>query len=183
MLITLDCGNTQTIIAIFNYAFENFEILAQSNIPTEKLMNPQELRGALSRLLLYVSADELRGALSQDRQKLFKLAIYSSVVPERNSVIEETLCSVAENVVRAGVHIQTGLKIAYDEPEKLGIDRFVNAVFAFYQFKSPVLVVDMGTATTVTAVDEDGVLRGGLIMPGCKRRARLYLMRLHSYLM
>jgi type III pantothenate kinase len=62
--------------------------------------------------------------------------------------------------------MNTGLNLKVDEPDKLGSDRIADAVAADALYPAPVAVADFGTATTITAVDENHSLIGGSIMPG-----------------
>jgi len=65
-----------------------------------------------------------------------------------------------------GPGIRTGMPILYDNPKEVGADRIVNAVAAYEQRKSAVIVVDFGTATTFDYVSERGEYMGGAICPG-----------------
>ena len=62
--------------------------------------------------------------------------------------------------------IKTGMAIHLDNPRELGADRIVNAVAAYEKFKTSVIVVDFGTATTFDYVSDNGVYEGGVISPG-----------------
>jgi type III pantothenate kinase len=66
-----------------------------------------------------------------------------------------------------------GIKIGYRDPRRLGVDRLAAAIGAHARFpKRNVLVVDCGTATTVTALRRDGAILGGAIFPGIELWAR-----------
>jgi type III pantothenate kinase len=62
--------------------------------------------------------------------------------------------------------IKTGMPIHLDNPKELGADRIVNAIAAYERFRSSVIVVDFGTATTFDYVSEKGIYEGGVISPG-----------------
>ena len=62
--------------------------------------------------------------------------------------------------------MKNGLKIKTDNPAQLGSDQVVNAVAALAQYAPPLLIIDMGTATTVSVINQEGSYIGGLIMPG-----------------
>lgn len=64
--------------------------------------------------------------------------------------------------------LDLGISIRYDNPKQLGTDRICNAVGAYHLYGGPVIVVDMGSATTVCAINEDGEFLGGVILPGLK---------------
>jgi len=65
-----------------------------------------------------------------------------------------------------GPGIKTGMPIFYDNPKEVGADRIVNAVAAFERYKTDVIVVDFGTATTFDYVSAKGEYMGGCISPG-----------------
>ncbi|HWI40656.1 MAG TPA: type III pantothenate kinase, partial [Verrucomicrobiae bacterium] len=62
--------------------------------------------------------------------------------------------------------IKTGMPILYDNPKEVGADRVVNAVAGFEKFRSPLIIVDFGTATTFDYVNRKGEYVGGAIAPG-----------------
>ena len=62
--------------------------------------------------------------------------------------------------------IKTGLNILYDNPKDLGADRIINAVAAIAEYKCPLIVIDLGTATTFCVIDEKGNYLGGAVAPG-----------------
>ena len=65
-----------------------------------------------------------------------------------------------------GPGIRTGMPIYYDNPKEIGADRIVNAVAAYEKYKSSVIIVDFGTATTFDYVSPKGEYLGGVISPG-----------------
>ena len=70
-----------------------------------------------------------------------------------------------------GPGIKTGLNIQMENPAQIGSDLIVAAVAALSRFKPPLIIVDMGTATTMTAIDKNGTYVGGCISPGPKLSA------------
>ncbi len=94
-------------------------------------------------------------------------AIISSVVPTLTGTMRSAvklLCGVRALVVGAG--IKTGLNIKIDNPAQLGSDLVVGAVAGIHSYSPPLLIVDMGTATTFTVIGKDSCLLGGAIVPG-----------------
>jgi type III pantothenate kinase len=67
-----------------------------------------------------------------------------------------------------GPGVKTGINIKYENPREVGADRIVNAVAAFEIYKSPLIIVDFGTATTFCAISSKGEYLGGVICPGIK---------------
>ncbi len=97
----------------------------------------------------------------------FNGAIISSVVPEltrifKNAIEKATGCQAL--VVAAG--LKNGLKITTDNPKELGADLVAGAVGAISQYELPCLVMDLGTATKISVIDEGGVFAGCTIAPG-----------------
>ena len=68
--------------------------------------------------------------------------------------------------LEVGPGIRTGMRILYDNPREVGADRIANAIAAYAAYGGPTIVVDFGTATTLTAVSAEGDFLGGAIAPG-----------------
>jgi type III pantothenate kinase len=97
----------------------------------------------------------------------FEGAIISSVVPPLTEIFRtaaEKITGCRPLVVGAG--IKTGLNIMIENPSSLGADIVAASVGAIAQFPLPVIVIVMGTATTITVVDEGNRFIGGAIAPG-----------------
>jgi len=95
--------------------------------------------------------------------------IISSVVPPvLNSFKTAILKLTGISPLVVGPWIKTGLNILLDNPALAGGDLIVGAVAALAEYKPPLLVIDMGTATTITAIDAKGNFLGGSIFPGVK---------------
>jgi type III pantothenate kinase len=95
-------------------------------------------------------------------------AILSSVVPATIFNLK-TLCRRYFNcdpLVVGEKGCQLGIKVLLDRPEEVGADRVVNAVAGKDRYTAPLIVVDLGTATTFDVVDKDGNYVGGVIAPG-----------------
>ncbi len=95
-------------------------------------------------------------------------AIMASVVPEANFNLV-TLCRRycnSEPLVVGEPGVVLGVRALVDRPEEVGADRLVNTVAAHDRYKTPLIVVDFGTATTFDVVDGDGNYCGGVIAPG-----------------
>jgi len=97
----------------------------------------------------------------------FEGAILSSVVPPLRNVLKEAVSYLTKKeplVVSAGV--KTGLRIKVDDPGTVGTDLVCAAVAAKEEYPLPCIVVNLGTATTLTCVDREGSYVGGAILPG-----------------
>jgi len=153
MLLTIDVGNTNTVLGVFREA----ELVAHWRLTTARQQTVDEY-GILTRNLF---------TLADLDPKVIGGMIVSSVVPPLNSTIEE----MAEHYfglralfVEPGV--KTGMPVLYDNPQEVGADRIVNSVAAFEKYGGPCVVVDFGTAITFDAISGRGEYLGGLIAPG-----------------
>ena len=153
MLLAVDIGNTNIVLGVFD---------------GDKLKATWRMATGIHRM-----ADEYASFILSffDRRGLntsqINEAILCSVVPPLVAVFEE-MCrrylKTTPLVVAAGV--KTGVRICMDSPHEVGADRIVNAVAAHQLYGGPVIVIDLGTATTFDAVSEDGDYLGGAIAPG-----------------
>ena len=153
MLLTIDVGNTNTVLGLFRDA----ELLAHWRLTTIHNQTVDEY-GILTRNLFTLSGldrSEIRGI------------IISSVVPPVNSTLaemSERYFHLRALFVEPGV--KTGMPVHYDNPQEVGADRIVNGVAAFSKYGGPCIVVDFGTAITFDAISARGEYLGGVIAPG-----------------
>ena len=153
MLMAVDVGNTQTVLGLF----EDVELRGQWRISTEAQRTSDELAVVFAGLL------DLNGLeLGQ-----VSAMIVSSVVPG----LTRSYRHLAEDVLGVPFYLvnaemETGLKNRYDDPAAVGADRIVNAVATGEHYGFPAIIVDIGTATTVEAVDGEGCYLGGAIFTG-----------------
>src|ERR1700687_46694 len=153
MLLTLDVGNTNTVLGFFR----GKELVAHWRLTTARDQTVDEY-GILTRDLFTLAELEPR-ALGG--------VIITSVVPQLNS----TLAGMADRYfgrkalfVEPG--IKTGMAVLVDNPLEVGADRIVNGVAAFHKFGGPCIVVDFGTAITFDVISERCEYLGGVIAPG-----------------
>ena len=151
--MAVDVGNTQTVLGLF----DGREPLGQWRIATEAHRTADELAVFFAGLL----------ALEGLRLEEVDAVIVSSVVPGLTRSYRN-LASEVFGVPFYGVtpSMKTGLDNRYDDPEAVGADRIVNAVAAGRHYGFPAIIVDIGTATTVEAVDGAGCYLGGAILTG-----------------
>lgn len=96
-------------------------------------------------------------------------AILSSVVPPLTDVLLWAVRKITgKTPMLVGSGMKTGLNIKMDNPKTVGSDLIVEAVAALRDYTPPVIVIDMGTATTVSAIDQEGNYIGGVIFPGLR---------------
>jgi type III pantothenate kinase len=149
----VDVGNTQTVLGLF----EGERLRGQWRLATEAHRTADELAVVSAGLL------DLEGLRLTDVEAL----IVSSVVPGLTRAyrhLAEDIFDVPFYVVNT--RMETGLKNRYDDPRAVGADRIVNAVAAGRHYGFPAIIVDIGTATTVEAVNADGCYLGGAILTG-----------------
>lgn len=153
MLLTIDVGNTNTVLGVFR----GEELVANWRLTTARQQTVDEY-GVLTRNLLALA--------DLDRESITGVII-SSVVPPINSTLaemSERYLGLKALFVEPGV--RTGMPVHYDNPLEVGADRIVNGVAAFAQYGGPCIVVDFGTAITFDAISAKGEYLGGIIAPG-----------------
>jgi type III pantothenate kinase len=94
-------------------------------------------------------------------------AIICSVVPPLTEIFRAAVKKLTgHRALVVGSGVKTGLNILIDDPSSLGSDLAAAAVAAMVDYPQPVIIIDMGTATTITVVDEGNRFIGGAIVPG-----------------
>jgi type III pantothenate kinase len=155
MLVTIDVGNTHTVIGIY----EGERLTHHWRISTDAERTADE-HGVLLQVLL-----QSAGLSVPFRPEG---VVVACVVPPLNHTIEQ----LAERYfccqpLMVGPGIKTGMPILYENPKEVGADRIVDAVAAYERYGSSVIVVDFsGTATTFDYVTGRGEYVGGAIAPG-----------------
>ena len=153
MLMAVDVGNTQTVLGLF----EGDEMRGQWRLATEAHRTADELAVVFAGLL----------SLRDMRLDEVSAMIVSSVVPGLARSYRDLAAEIFEvPFYPVDARMETGLKNRYDDPESVGADRIVNAVAAGRHYGFPAIIVDIGTATTVEAVDGEGCYLGGAILTG-----------------
>ena len=153
MLLTIDVGNTNTVLGVFSGG----ELIAHWRLTTARLQTVDEY-GILTRNLF---------TLKDLDPKSVHGIIISSVVPPVNCTLSEmakTYFGQKALFVEPGV--KTGMAVLVDNPMEVGADRIVNGGAAFHQYGGPCIVVDFGTAITFDVISEKGEYLGGVIAPG-----------------
>ena len=148
MLLTADTGNTSITLGLFedDALVEEFRLASDKDLPLEEY-------------------EVLLKSLFKD----YKIdgCMISSVVEELNEKFKEAVKNVFKfEPLFLSTKINTGIKIALDNPEEAGADRIANAAGAYVLYNKPVIVVDFGTATSFDIVNKNGEFIGGVIAPG-----------------
>lgn len=156
MILAIDIGNTNIVVG----CIQNSEITVTTRFGTDRTKTDDEYAMLLMNMFLFHKIDvhQIEGS------------IISSVVP----VLRTTLQSAIEKLtgkrpLLVGVGLKTGLNIQIDNPAQLGNDLVADAVAACAKYPKPILIFDMGTATTLSVIDAAGNYLGGMIIPGLRR--------------
>ncbi|HLJ56822.1 MAG TPA: type III pantothenate kinase [Chthonomonadaceae bacterium] len=173
MLLALDVGNTNIVLAVYRRGDTESPLVDHWRIRTDRDRTTDE-HGMLVKELIEHSGHRL--------SDIHHVAV-SSVVPTMN----ETLADFARRYVCVEPYFvsaasDSGIAILYQPPSDVGADRICNAVGAYAKYGGPAIVVDYGTATTFDAIADNGDYIGGAILPGIgismdalfKQAARLY---------
>ena len=155
MILAIDIGNTNIVLG----GIEDSEILFETRMATDPSKTSDqyhlEMRSMLG--LFDVNVQQLEGA------------IISSVVPQvLNSMHTAVIKMTGMDPIIVGPGIKTGLNVHVDNPKTVGSDLIVAAVAGMRFYGAPLMIVDMGTATTITVIDENRCFLGGCICPGVR---------------
>ena len=155
MILTIDIGNSNIVLG----GVREEQILFEARIRTEATKTSDEYAVDLKIIL------DMYGVETSDIEG----AIIASVVPQvLNSIQTAVLKLTGKQSLVVGPGLKTGLNIRLENPSHTGADLVVGAVAALREHKPPMIIIDMGTATTMTVLDETGALIGGCICPGVK---------------
>ena len=155
MILTIDIGNSNIVIG----GVENDEIVFEARLRTESTKTSDQYCVDLKILLDVYGIESSR----------IEGAIIASVVPQvLNSLQTAVKKLTGKTSLIVGPGLKTGLNIKIENPSQTGADLVVGSVAALREHKPPLIIVDMGTATTMVVLDETGALIGGCICPGVK---------------
>ncbi len=155
MLLAIDMGNTNIVLG----CIEHSKVLFTERMETDLRKTELEYAIGIKTVLeLYcIAPEQLEGA------------IISSVVPPLVPVLKNAIAKLADiDVMVVGTEIETGLELRMDNPAAVGSDLIVDAVAAVEAYGAPVIVIDMGTATTLSVVAKGGAYVGTIILPGAR---------------
>ena len=164
MLLAIDIGNTDTTLGVF----EDVELRATWHMATNIHRMADEYATLLLNLLRHQNLDT---------PDITAVAM-CSVVPPLITTYEDLFqryFHLSPLVIGAGV--KTGVSIRIDNPREVGADRIVNAAAAHHLYDGPIIVTDLGTATTFDIVSREGCYQGGVIAPGINTAAETLFMQ------
>jgi type III pantothenate kinase len=154
MLLAIDIGNSNVVIGCLN---EQNETIKLFRMVTDLKKTDDEYAAGIKTILDY-SGLPLSG---------FEGAIICSVVPPLTDIFRSAVEEITgHRALVVGTGVKTGLNVMIDNPGTLGSDIVAASVAAMADFPLPVIVFDMGTATTITVVDKGNKFLGGAIVPG-----------------
>lgn len=155
MILTVDIGNSNIVLG----GVEREDIAFEARLRTDATKTSDEYCIDLKMIL------EVYKIRSEDVEG----AIIASVVPQvLNSLQTAVKKLTGKTALVVGPGLRTGLNIRIENPAQTGADLVVGSVAALREHKPPMIIIDMGTATTMVVLDETGALIGGSIAPGVK---------------
>ena len=155
MIFAIDVGNTNIVCG----CLDNDRIYFVSRISTDPFKTEDQYAVEIKDILGLYGVNPLN----------IDGAIISSVVPP----LSATLFSAVEKItgkqpLEIGPGIKTGLNIRIDNPAQLGSDLVVSAVAVLAEYPLPAIILDLGTATTISVIAKNGDFLGGAIVPGVR---------------
>lgn len=155
MILAIDVGNSNIVIGCCK----------ENKISFVERLSTNPLATVLEFAISFKNVLELYGVSPKDVSG----AIISSVVPSVTLAIKEAIIKLTGiDAMIIGPGIKTGLSILIDNPAQLGSDLVVDAAAAISEYKLPLVIFDMGTATTASVIDENRNYLGGMILPGVR---------------
>jgi type III pantothenate kinase len=153
MLLAIDVGNTNTVIGVFDGDL----LMHHWRLRTEKDATEDEFQVLINSLF----------SLENATLSSVTGTIISCVVPPMVNILERFCIKYLHHKpVWVDSATFTDMPILYDNPKEVGADRIVNAAAAFHKYRTSLIVVDFGTATTFDCISRDGAYLGGAISPG-----------------
>ncbi len=153
MLLAIDIGNTNIVIG----CMQDDTIVFQARIATDRARTSDQYGVEIKNML---------EAFGIHKEDISDCIISSVVPPVFNSVRTGVIKVIGKQPMVVGPGLKTGLNIHTDVPSQVGSDRIVIAVAALAEYKAPLILMDMGTATTIEVVEPDNLYMGGVIFPG-----------------
>ncbi len=153
MILAIDIGNTNIVVGCIDEEKIYFtERLSTVRTKTE-LEYAVDLKTVLD--IYHIKRTDIEGC------------IISSVVPQITDIAKLAAEKILKKEVMVlGPGVKTGLNIVMDNPGQLGADLVADAVAGLASYPVPLVVIDMGTATTISVVNSKKQYVGGMIMPG-----------------
>jgi type III pantothenate kinase len=158
MLLAIDIGNTDTTLGVF----EDVKLRATWHMSTNIHRMADEYAALLLNLLRHQNLD------TPDITAVSMCSVVPPLITTYEDLFQRYF-HLSPLVVGAGV--KTGVSIRIDNPREVGADRIVNTAAAHHLYGGPIIVTDLGTATTFDIVSREGCYQGGVIAPGINTAA------------
>ena len=155
MLLAIDIGNTNLVIG----GIRDDQLLFKARIATDRLRTSDQYGVEIKNMI---------EAFGHSISEIDDCIISSVVPPVFNSVKTGVIKVIGKQPMVVGPGLKTGLNIHMDVPSQVGSDRIVIAVAALAEYSAPLILMDLGTATTIEVVEPDNVYMGGIIFPGVR---------------
>ena len=155
MLLAIDIGNTNIVLG----CIENDEIRFKARIATDYTRTSDQYGVEIKNML---------EAFGVHKEDISDCIISSVVPPVFHSIRTGVMKVIGKQPMVVGPGLKTGLDIQVDAPAQVGSDRIVIAVAALAEYEGPLILIDLGTATTVEVVAKPKTYLGGVIYPGVK---------------
>ena len=155
MILAIDIGNTNIVVG----CIDKDKIYFTERVATVRTKTELEYAIDIKTILdiYHIDRSDIEGA------------VISSVVPQITNAARLAVHKILhKDAMVLGPGVKTGLNIMLDNPGEMGADRVADAVAALAQYPVPLVIVDMGTATTVSVLDDKKRYIGGMIMPGVR---------------
>ena len=153
MILAIDIGNTNIVVGCIDKEKIYFTERVSTIWTKTELEYAIDIKTILD--IYHINRSDIEGA------------IISSVVPQITFAARLAVQKILKkDAMIVGPGVKTGLNILLDNPGEMGADRVADAVAALAQYPVPLVIIDMGTATTISVVDDKKHYIGGMIMPG-----------------
>lgn len=153
MLLAIDVGNTNIVMGVF----DNDKLITSGRLSTDIYQTDEEYAMKINSFLVLHRITDIDSA------------ILSSVVPALVRTLKNAVKLITKkDCLVVGPGVKTGLSLKIDNPSQLGSDLVVGAVAAKQKYPLPIILFDLGTATTATIINKNGEFIGGMIMAGVK---------------
>jgi type III pantothenate kinase len=153
MLLVFDIGNSNIVLG----TYDGKKLMHHWRISTDRQKTGDEYGMLINELFRF------QGISMSD---ITAIVISSVVPPLVVPIIKMCQRYFGIRPLLVGPGIKTGIKLKYENPRDIGADRIVNVLGAFEQYGGPLIVIDIGTATTFDVVSKNGDFLGGAIAPG-----------------
>ena len=153
MILAIDVGNTNIVVGCIDDRKTYFIERLSTNRTKTELEYAVDLKNVLD--IYHIKKTEIEGC------------IISSVVPQITNIVKLAAEKILKkNAIVLGPGVKTGLNIMMDNPVQLGADQVADAVAGISGYPVPLILIDMGTATTASVVNSKKQYVGGMILPG-----------------